>query len=568
MQCALISKAWHRKVVPVLWANIRDLSPAQQASFQQLVLQDYRAAIAMDIREQRLGDLLRNNDQTVRDYCQMQQQLLWSDHDDTNTRLCALVVQESDEIQEQLAGLIAERVQQMLQLRPPTTLVKYGCWVSKTPDIPTLMTYLWPEKDREPYLQNVQQGRGGRAPSKYDMLRHFLERCPHIRFPSLVITQAYIDDGSFMDYLAMRVLPSVQELVLDSLSLSFSNLRKILEAIGRLRSLDIRISRIRLDEERPGAAQTIDDIQWFKGGLTHLTMSIQDRNHPAEFWTGLWRGYENVQFLRIIEVVPGMVAALTRDVAVHMPHMISLDLGYATELVSPLDFSDEHIATILAAGTAGWRSIQLRDTAAMVHRSLAALAQHYATLEVLDCCWSFRGEHLVNILLSCPNLSRLTCQIEDVRQDADKSCSPVTVKQFIDWDEETLSYRPWACEDALRTLQIVFVDLDQADDSWGLHVMLYGRLSRLIQLEVLHLGTVGESQLPSCGIAMTLTSGLSMLAVLTKLRTLDLSYMVHQVKIQDLEWMVEYWPNLISVKGLDPQEDAWMKNILKNKYDV
>lgn len=259
-----------------------------------------------------------------------------------------------------------------------------------------------------------------------------------------------------------------------------------------------------------------------------------------------------------------MVAELTRDVAVHMPYLISLDLGYATEFTSTLDFSDKDIATILAAGTEGWRSIQLRDTAAMGCHSLAVLAQHYATLEVLECCWSFRGKHLVNILLSCPNLSRLTCQIEDVRhKDMDESCSPITVEKFIDWNEEIRSYRPWACEDALRTLQIVFVDRDQEDDEWKLHAKLYGRLARLMQLEILHLGTVGESKLPSCGIAMTLKSGLSKLAVLTELRTLDLSYMIHQVKVLELEWMVEHWPNLTTVKGLDPQEDTWMKKILK-----
>ncbi|KAF9303168.1 hypothetical protein BGZ74_004232 [Mortierella antarctica] len=211
-----------------------------------------------------------------------------------------------------------------------------------------------------------------------------------------------------------------------------------------------------------------------------------------------------------------------------MPYLISLDLGYATEFTSTLDFSDKDIATILAAGTEGWRSIQLRDTAAMGCHSLAVLAQHYATLE-----------------------------IEDVRhKDTDESCSPITVEQFIDWNEEIRSYRPWACENALRTLQIVFVDRDQEDDEWKLHAKLYGRLARLMQLEILHLGTVGESKLPSCGIAMTLKSGLSKLAVQTELRTLDLSYMVHQVKVLELEWMVEHWPNLTIVKGLDPQEDT------------
>lgn len=225
VQCALVSKTWHRKVIPILWTNIRDLSPAQQASFQQLVLEDYRAAIAMDMRARRFVELLRNNDQTVQEYRELQQQLLQSDRDDTNTRLCAWMVEESDEIQEQLAQVVAERVSQMRRLRPATTLGKYGCWVSKTPDIPTLLSYLWPETDPEPSLQNVQQGRGSRAPSKYDMLRHFLERCPYIQFPSLVITQAYIDDGLFLDDLAKRVLPTVQELVLDSLSLSFSNFK-------------------------------------------------------------------------------------------------------------------------------------------------------------------------------------------------------------------------------------------------------------------------------------------------------------------------------------------------------
>ncbi|KAF9303169.1 hypothetical protein BGZ74_004233 [Mortierella antarctica] len=289
VQCELVSKTWHRKVIPILWTNIRDLSPAQQASFQQLVLEDYRAAIAMDMRARQFVELLRNNDQTVQEYRELQQQLLQSDRDDTNTRLCAWMVEESDEIQEQLAQVVAERVPQIRRLRPATTLGKYGCWVSKTPDIPTLLSYLWPETDPEPSLQNVQQGRGGRAPSKYDMLRHFLERCPHIQFPSLVITQAYIDDGLFLDDLAKRVLPTVQELVLDSLSLSFSNLRKILETPSGLCSLDIKIGRIRLDEEGPGVAQTIDDIQWFKRGLTSLTMSIQDRKHSAEFWARLWR---------------------------------------------------------------------------------------------------------------------------------------------------------------------------------------------------------------------------------------------------------------------------------------
>lgn len=561
VQCALVSKAWHCRATPVLWTTILDLSLTQQASFQQLVLENYRAAIAMNMRERLIVDLLRNNEQTVRDYHRIQQQLLQSGCDDTSNRLCALMEEESDEILELMARYNVERFPQMQQHLPPTALGKYGSCIRTTPDVPTLLKYLWPWTDTELSLQNVRQGYGGRAPSNYDMLRHFLQKCPHVRFPSLVITQAFIDDEFFLDDLVKLVLPLVQNLVLDSLSLSFSDLRKILEVPRGLHSLDINICRISLGEEELGA--TIGDIHWSKIGLLSLTISIQDQNQAAEFWSGLWRDCTNVQYLRIIRVAPGMVAALTRDAVEHMPYLKFLDLGYETDVNSKLDFSDEEIAAVLFAGTDGWRSIQLRDTAAMGHRSLAVLTQHYATLNVLECCWSFRGEHLVDILSWCPNLTELKCQIEDVREAVEKRLSPITVEQFFDWDEKTHSYRPWACESALQNLRIVFADLDQGDDRWELHAMLYGRLARLTQLEVLHLGTVGESQLPSCGIAMTLESGLSKLAGLIELRTLDLSYMVHHVKVRELEWMVGHWPYLTSVKGLDPQEETWIKNILK-----
>lgn len=79
--------------------------------------------------------------------------------------------------------------------------------------------------------------------------------------------------------------------------------------------------------------------------------------------------------------------------------------------------------------------------------------------------------------------------------------------------------------------------------------------------------TVGTDKFQMDCLEFSLESGLHLLAGLKELRILDVTFTCHRIGIPELEWMETNFPNLASLRGLDPvrsmEDDVQCKSILK-----
>ncbi|KAG0331013.1 hypothetical protein BG005_005926, partial [Podila minutissima] len=107
------------------------------------------------------------------------------------------------------------------------------------------------------------------------MLRHFLECLPNVQFQSLTISEEYLHkvythslgQEHFLDYLIKRVLPMVQELILDELTIDVADLRRILSASAKcLTHLHINNCKVVCNMTLSAVPPMIDDVP-FKARL-------------------------------------------------------------------------------------------------------------------------------------------------------------------------------------------------------------------------------------------------------------------------------------------------------------
>ncbi|KAG0087673.1 hypothetical protein BGZ92_007104 [Podila epicladia] len=540
-QCALVSKDWHSAVMPVLWRTIPDFfSLEQELKFRDLVHEDYY-------------------------YCHR------AIHDPDEEDLSATCACEPVLAIESTKEVSSSSLQLPIA---GTTLMKYGHWIHNIPEMNRFVYILQPSMVNSNNNSGLEMQRY--ASIKYDMVRHFLERFPNVQSQKLRIHKGYVckvytsclGQERFLDYLIERVLPTVRELVLDDL-FNITDLRRILSASAKsLTHLHVNVWGILRNTALGVVPATVDDIP-FKATLSSLTISMMDKYQPVEFWAGFWRGCINVTSLTVYIVIPGLIEALKRDVAEHLPNLHTLCLGhrfltYGTSEV--LRFSDEDMAVVFGAVTAGsdrgWRVINTDETVTLGPSSMSVLVQqHCSTLERLSCWPTYESTFLIDLLASCARMEVLEFFCSSARR-SETPVAPITVQQLIDWDEDTDAYRPWACERTLQTLDIQITGLDPNKDEWALHSKMYGRLARLTQLRELKLEVVQGPQ--RTGLAMSLELGLARLSGLKKLEVLKICGVTHfDTERKDVEWMVENWPRLRWIQGLAKDEDKWLRNFLK-----
>ncbi|KAF9921622.1 hypothetical protein FBU30_008306 [Linnemannia zychae] len=182
--------------------------------------------------------------------------------------------------------------------------------------------------------------------------------------------------------------------------------------------------------------------------------------------------------------------------------------------------------------------------------------------------------------------------------------SVVEAKDFIDYNYELGTFRPWACESILRKLGIQIQGIPRPDvpnyihgklrknslqesneeKSHGLQHQVFERLSRFSQLEKLMLGHynsdygndycyedypdgsmvyVDPSFQYEC-LDLSLRSGLTQLHTLKKLRFLGCARMSTNIGTDEIDWMVANWPLLAIVVGFKGNEEA--RKHLKTRY--
>lgn len=145
----------------------------------------------------------------------------------------------------------------------------------------------------------------------------------------------------------------------------------------------------------------------------------------------------------------------------------------------------------------------------------------------------------------------------------------------VEW-QSTPSLKWWTCMISVPRPDIDGDEHDHTNNAMEarrIQRQVYQKLAQLTGLCELCLGLldIGDAALEdSCyqthSLEMTLESGLDGLAPLKDLEVLDVSYMMHKIGVQELEWMVANWPKLKQVKGLfrscrDPVPGAreWVK---------
>ncbi|KAG0297823.1 hypothetical protein BGZ97_004219 [Linnemannia gamsii] len=166
--------------------------------------------------------------------------------------------------------------------------------------------------------------------------------------------------------------------------------------------------------------------------------------------------------------------------------------------------------------------------------------RHFATLRVLDMngCGEFTGDMVLSVLSGCPFLE-------------DFSASYFTASGLSKRDP---SRRAWVCL-GLRRLK-VFIAGDWKHPE--VDQLVFEQLSKLVQLEELDLGDDPLRDLDGNlrkelryqgGLQLRLDSGLDRLAGLKNLYAVEFRGTVQTIRVEEIEWMLESWPQLEEVSG-------------------
>ncbi|KAF9309496.1 hypothetical protein BG003_009695 [Podila horticola] len=145
----------------------------------------------------------------------------------------------------------------------------------------------------------------------------------------------------------------------------------------------------------------------------------------------------------------------------------------------------------------------------------------------------------------------------------------------------------WASKSLVKFVFMIWVPRLDADVSWigrreefagptvehshNVQRQVYRLLARQTKLEVLDLGhrwsdndwTVSYPFYQYYSLEMSIESGLEELGVLKEIRELDLRLINHKITVRELEWMVEHWPKLRTVKGLVQEKRSGQNAVLR-----
>jgi hypothetical protein len=139
---------------------------------------------------------------------------------------------------------------------------------------------------------------------------------------------------------------------------------------------------------------------------------------------------------------------------------------------------------------------------------------------------------------------------------------------FVDLDPDTGLLKPWLCERSLKVLEIKFAPIPRPDSEnesmvaeaypgqgREIQSQVYDRIARLTHLDTLRLGYICASRYtgyrPEMSLEMSLESGLDKLSGLKSLNELSIQKVATRIGTKEVQWMVENWPNLSAIYGLD-----------------
>ncbi|KAG0246308.1 hypothetical protein B0O80DRAFT_499632 [Mortierella sp. GBAus27b] len=496
-QCARVNREWHSITIPILW---RDLQWVQYRTgswhlFRNMILEDYR-----QLQEEEFG------------------------------------IQSSTHA---------------TSSHPLPALTKYGTFVRHLPSPDWI-------------LRTNGQGTND-TPEALELLRHLFSRCPAMDFKSLFLDSFYLDSDDCLRIMTQYALPCVRALSIQTSvghPLEARRFRHLLShCSSKLEQLTLHVHVYHSGGDG-NECQDHDKPKHWERLKKLVLLQCDDTSESKGVWSWLWRGCGQVESLEVKQV-EDILQSLRDGMLNHMPNLDTVWLGRV--LVSNRLMTDNTIATILSGGRKGWRDVRVRPGERFEKASMKALASHFSTLEmvVITHCSSVSGEFLVQVLSSCPNLHTMM-DVQGTLQGS--KYHRLDANLFIDRDPVTGLLRPWPCETTLKEFWIKITGIPRLDSendgnsaqamvqrSHKIQHQVYERLARFVHLETLGLGEYHEGHgmdQPDC-LELSLQSGLHKLSGLKSIKCLNIFGLKTRIRISEVQWMIEQWPKLHSIQGLD-----------------
>ncbi|KAG0255884.1 hypothetical protein BG011_004877 [Mortierella polycephala] len=530
-QCARVNKQWHHAVIIHLWSDLSSLRRRWGSPyFYQFVLDDYRRA---QQHQQEVGE----------------------------------------------KSLTAPAILNDPQHRAfsgASFLSEYGPCIRKIPEVMVLWNIFvvtFPGKTPlvEPQAQQVAV-----QPSANELLHHFLIHCTALKKLSWVDINSQCT--AIWKTVAGTAVQHVQELDIKVIRMAVSTCQYILsQCSNKLETLTLHI-QVAAGQE---VTEAEDDRAEPLLGLKELGLDMPDEKliHDVSMSNDLvLSAYVSKVFSSAQQI-----AAIMKT---HMPNI--------SEIRFPMSYSkplgDRDVACVLSSCRASLKVLEITNEVEFGELSCMALLKHSATLErfTLD-RWPSRSSELSKrILSSCPKLHTF---VTLGNQETLLSLIPfITADDFIDFDQESNTLKPWPCESTLKVLKVKIAKLSyrrpgtratNGSKEELIQHQICERLSRFANLEELWLGHLayeagetededewdfepldefdrmdaeicakdkGDHQY-SCP-QMSLDSGLGQLETLKELRQLNVSLMATKIGPKEAEWMKEHWPKLRELDGL------------------
>ncbi|KAF9911600.1 hypothetical protein EC991_003064 [Linnemannia zychae] len=315
-------------------------------------------------------------------------------------------------------------------------------------------------------------------------------------------------------------------------------------------------------------------------GLRSLTVQIIEQS-----WSAVLASCPQLERLEVLRVTESMFPILAHTIKDSLPNMNEIKLKTFVESVP-----DKELALLLSAGRAGWRVVDFPILGVLSAEVL--IERHCHTLESFHVIRATEqmSAYLVKILSCSPRLH--TFVTLDAEQLKFSHPPFIAAKDFIDINTSTGNVEPWQSESTLKDFRVKITGIPRPDLTHTFHHnplregmvtqesfpgecaklqrQVYERLAGFSRLEQLSLGLEereayswdrmsgeldhtwddDEKHQYSC-LAMSLESGLEILAGLKGLKELNIARMATAVGVEEVQWMTQNWPRLRNLSGLN-----------------
>lgn len=260
--------------------------------------------------------------------------------------------------------------------------------------------------------------------------------------------------------LALEILPRVSTLIVTANNdgrkvFPVTKLKKVLTTTSeQLESLAINTPSFRANRGNTANGENSSKSSESKMTSRPKKLKLQALT-KSDSYAWLWRACGHVQELEQEILANKVYTELAEAVQQPMP---SLDTVTFSNYIRGGDYevNDQRVASLLAAGTKGWRAVYCGTVARVGVRAVDAVLQHTSTLEKFSVARVQGSPGLARVLWSCPKLRVFEAM---AAAELDGALVPkVPVIDFIDCDQESEALHRWPCQARLEVLAVRITD--------------------------------------------------------------------------------------------------------------